>query len=88
MVTSPILVLVFSSILLREKLILKKILGIGIGLLGAIVLIVYGNDASSTSKHQSYGNFLVFVNTGSYGLDLVLDFKYHLIVEWLYLSKN
>ncbi|ARV07173.1 EamA family transporter [Polaribacter sp. SA4-10] len=91
MVTSPILVFIFSSILLKEKLVKRKIIGVIIGLIGTIILIVYGNDTDGSASNRTLGNFLVFVNAASYGLYLILVkkiiAKYHPIVfiKWLYL---
>ncbi|CAL2102642.1 Threonine/homoserine efflux transporter RhtA [Tenacibaculum sp. 190130A14a] len=91
MVTTPILVLVFSSIYLREKLHSKKVLGVVIGLIGAVVLIVYGNTAEAQGSNVMLGNFLVFINAASYAVYLVITkkliAKYHPIqfVKWLYL---
>ncbi|MFL0094959.1 DMT family transporter [Tenacibaculum maritimum] len=91
MVMSPILVLIFASIILKEKLIPRKIAGVAIGLIGAIVLIVYGNSSSVNAKNMVFGNFLVFINAASYAMYLVivkeLVSKYNPIVfvKWLYL---
>ena len=91
MVTSPILVLLFSSLLLKERLIKRKIMGVVIGLIGTIILIVYGNSSEENDNNSTLGNFLVYVNAASYGLYLVLVkkliTKYHpiLFVKWLYL---
>ena len=91
MVTSPILVLIFASILLKEKLILRKIAGVIIGLIGAVVLIAYGSSPNVDAKNMMLGNFLVFINAASYGMYLVkakkLIEKYNPIVfvKWLYL---
>ena len=91
MVTAPILVLIFASILLKEKLILRKITGVVIGLIGAIILIVYGNSLNVDAKNMMLGNFLVFINAASYAIYLVqvkkLIAKYNPIVfvKWLYL---
>jgi drug/metabolite transporter (DMT)-like permease len=91
MVTSPILVLIFSAIIIRKSIGHLRILGIIIGLIGAILLIVYGNDVAGRASNRTLGNFLVFVNAASYGLYLVLAknliTKYHPIVfvKWLYL---
>lgn len=90
MVTTPILVLVFSSFYLREKLHSKKVLGVVVGLLGAIVLIVYGNTNEAHGSNIMLGNLLVFINAASYAIYLVLTkkliAKYHPIqfVKWLY----
>ncbi|MDO6812724.1 DMT family transporter [Tenacibaculum soleae] len=91
MVTAPILVLIFASILLKEKLILRKIIGIVIGLIGAIVLIIYGSSSTTNAENVMLGNLLVFVNAASYAMYLVqvkkLIAKYNPIVfvKWLYL---
>ena len=90
MVTSPILVLIFSSFLLNEKATKKKILGIFIGLFGAVMLIIFGKD-NGMASNATLGNLLVFVNASSYGLYLILiknlTKKYHAITlaKWLYL---
>ena len=89
--TSPIMVLIFSSILLKEKIIKRKIIGVFVGLIGAILLIVYGNNGDNTDTDSTLGNFLVFINAASYGLYLVLVkkliSKYHPItfIKWFYL---
>ncbi|MCP4883870.1 MAG: DMT family transporter [Flavobacteriales bacterium] len=90
MVTSPILVLIFSTFLLNEKATKKKLLGIFIGLFGAVILIVFGKDSAAASN-ATLGNLLIFVNASSYGLYLILiknlTKKYHAITlaKWLYL---
>lgn len=89
MVNTPILVLILSAIILKEKITLTKVLGILIGLTGAILLIVYGK---SVIKGDNYllGNALIFVNATSYGLYLIvvkkLTQKYNAItlIKWLY----
>ena len=91
MVMSPILVLIFASILLKEKINSRKILGVTIGFIGAIILIIYGNSTSASAENMMLGNFLVFINAASYGMYLVLVkkliSKYNPIVfvKWLYL---
>ncbi|MDD7915721.1 DMT family transporter [Polaribacter ponticola] len=91
MVTSPILVLIFSSILIRKPIGRQRVLGVIIGLIGTVLLITYGNAADSNATNSNLGNFLVFVNAASYGLYLVISknliVKYHpiFLVKWLYL---
>lgn len=91
MVTTPILVLIFASVFLKERLFLHKILGIIVGLIGAIILIVYGSSANGMAKNMMLGNFLVFINAASYAMYLVqvkkMIVKYHpiIFVKWLYL---
>jgi len=91
MVMAPIMVLIFSSFLIRKPIGKLRILGIFIGLIGAILLITYGSSNKSTATNSNLGNFLVFVNAASYGLYMVLAknliHKYHPIVfiKWFYL---
>lgn len=90
MVTTPILVLTFSTFLLNEKATKKKIAGILIGMFGAIMLIIFSRDVGIASN-APMGNLLVFVNASSYALYLILikslTKKYHPITlaKWLYL---
>ena len=89
MVTTPILVLTFSSFLLKEKANFIKILGILIGMIGAIVLISFGKKING-GNNEILGNLLVFINAASYALYLILiknlTKKYHAIhlAKWLY----
>lgn len=91
MVTAPIMVLIISAILLKERVVPIRIIGIIIGLTGAVALIVYGNASSSGAQNMILGNFLVFVNATSYAVYMVivkkLLAKYHpfVFVKWLYL---
>ena len=91
MVTSPIMVLIFSSLLIRKAIGKLRVLGIIIGLIGTVLLITYGNSSNNSGTNSNWGNFLIFVNATSYGLYLVISksliHKYHPItlVKWLYL---
>ena len=85
----PVLVLIYSFFILKEKITKNKLLGIVIGALGAIVLIVYGNISDGTSSFL--GNLFIFINASSYGLYLVivkpLMKKYNTItvISWVFL---
>ena len=91
MVTSPIMVLIFSSILIRKPIGKQRVLGVFIGLVGAIFLITLGNSSTGTSTNSAFGNFLVFLNAASYGLylvlakDLVKKYNPIVFIKWLYL---
>jgi drug/metabolite transporter (DMT)-like permease len=90
MVTTPIIVLTFSAFFLKEKATKRKLSGIFIGMFGAILLIVYGNEIG-VSSNAVLGNILVFINAASFALYLILiknlTQKYHplTIAKWLYL---
>lgn len=89
MVTAPILVLILSAILIKEKIELKKVIGIIIGLTGTSILILYGNEIQS-NPNSGFGNFLVFINASSYAVYLIivkkLIAKYHAFtfIKWIY----
>ena len=91
MVTTPILVLIFSSIIIREKIPNFRILGVIIGLVGAVLLIMYGHVSEGDASNRTLGNILVFINAASYAMYLVvvkeLIVKYNpiIFVKWLYL---
>lgn len=90
MVITPIIVLTFSAFLLKEKATKRKLSGIFIGMFGAILLIVYGNEIG-VSSDAVLGNVLIFINATSYALYLILvknlTLKYHplTLAKWLYL---
>lgn len=91
MATAPIMVFVFSIFILKEKIILRKIIGIVLGLTGTVFLILYGHQSSTVGSNIMLGNTLVFINATSYSLYLIivkklLD-KYHpfTFVKWVYL---
>lgn len=88
MTTSPILVLVASAIVLKEKITLKKMLGIVFGATGAFLLI--GGTGFSFQSETVLGDFLILMNASSYGIYLVLVKplmrKYHslTVIKWVF----
>lgn len=90
MITVPIIVLVLSGIILKERITSIKILGVGLGLSGALVLCLSG-ETSHSGDHIALGNFLVFINAASYSYYLILikklTAKYHpySFIKWLFL---
>lgn len=91
MATAPIMVFVFSVFLLNEKIRIRKIIGIAIGLIGTLVLILYGKQSTIVGNNIPLGNLLVFINATSYSLYLIiakkLTVKYHpfTFARWIYL---
>ena len=89
MVTTPIIVLILSAIIMKEKMKFRKIIGILLGLFGTGFLILYGKSIGNASNAM-LGNFLVFVNAVSYGFYLIvvkkLMDKYNAFtfVKWIY----
>ena len=71
MTINPILVILMSFLILKEKITLRKGLGIVLGIIGASSLILNGGNIN-LSSHAQVGNLFVFINACSYGLYLVL----------------
>ena len=90
MVSTPIIVLILSAIIFKEKMQKRKIFGIVLGLFGTAFLILYGKSVGNATN-ASLGNFLVFVNAVSYAFYLItvkkLMDKYNAFsfVKWIYL---
>jgi drug/metabolite transporter (DMT)-like permease len=90
MVCTPLIVLILSAIIIKEKMRKRKILGILLGLFGTSFLILYGNSIENNSN-TSWGNFLVLVNAVSYGYYLVIvkklmdKYNAFTFVKWIYL---
>ncbi|MCF8228522.1 MAG: DMT family transporter [Bacteroidales bacterium] len=90
MLVVPILVLLFSNMLLNEVITKNKITGILIGLSGAGLLILSGGSLSFTSSTFT-GNLLVFINAAAFGFYLVLvkpmmvKYKALTVMKWVFL---
>ena len=70
MTLTPVLVLVWASILIKEKITFVKIAGIAVGMIGALI-IFYQPEALITSGNW-IGDILVFLNALVYGAYLVM----------------
>ncbi len=88
MTATPILVLISSSILIKERITTTKLIGVFLGFTGAVLLI--GNSGFSISGETFKGDIMVFLNASSYGIYLVLVKplmgKYHplTVVKWVF----
>ncbi len=80
MTSTPILVILLSTFILNESITLRKILGIFLGLFGAVILILNGGDFTTNTNYMQ-GNFFILMNATSYAFYLVLIkplmLKYH-----------
>ena len=87
---TPIIVVLLSALFLKEKIGLRKILGIGLGFLGALGLILFGYEIRQDAPNIFVGNILFVLNATSYGAYLIvvksLIKKYHPItlMKWLF----
>ncbi|WP_445915239.1 DMT family transporter, partial [Flavobacterium sp.] len=89
MVTTPMIVLVLSAFIMKERMENRKVLGIILGLAGTITLILYGKSLVNATN-ASLGNLLVFVNAVSYGFYLIIvkklmdKYNAFTFVKWIY----
>jgi drug/metabolite transporter (DMT)-like permease len=87
-VMNPVLVLIFASLIIHEKVTLTKMGGIALGATGTLLLVLYGKQVSFDGAN-ALGNILVLLNMVFYALYLVLIKplvgKYHTttILKWV-----
>lgn len=85
----PVLVLLFSAMLGRDRITFLKSLGIGIGATGALIVIFYGGMASF-SRGNLAGNVIVFLSSLSYACylivvkDLIAKYSPITIMAWTF----
>ncbi len=90
MITAPIFVMIFSFLLLKNPITKYKIIGVLLGLSGAVFLIMYGKISVVHASNPRLGNFLVALNAISYALYIILSKpilkKYSPVTfaKWLY----
>ena len=89
--TTPIMVFLFSVILLKENIRPKRAIGVLIGFLGALSLVLFSQQAPANAPNISLGNFLFIANASTYGLYMIyvkpLSEKYNTVhlLKWLFL---
>lgn len=90
MVTTPIIVMLFSFVILKDKITFPKLSGVIIGLIGALILILLSPKKDFNAPNIRWGNFLVFVNAASFSIYLIISkgiiHKYHpiIVTKWMY----
>ena len=90
MTITPIIILVLSAYLLKENVTKLKIIGVVLGLIGALILTIYGKSARA-GDNVPLGNLFIFLNAISYSIYVILikklTAKYHpfTFIKWLFL---
>lgn len=72
MTITPVLLLLLTALILRERITWLKTLGIILGLSGALVLILFQKTAQPNAPNIPLGNLLFVLNAISYSLYLIL----------------
>jgi drug/metabolite transporter (DMT)-like permease len=89
MVTTPMIVLILSAIIMKERMLKRKVFGIILGLAGTVSLILYGKSMIN-APNEMLGNLLVFINAISYGFYLIIvkklmdKYNAFTFVKWIY----
>lgn len=87
---TPVIILILSSVILKEKVTILKIAGVVLALCGALVLTIYGKS-TRTADDVILGNLFIFINAISYSIYIILikqlTAKYHpfTFIKWLFL---
>jgi len=88
--STPMVVLVLSAIIMKERMKKRMVFRILLGLVGTASLILYGKSIGDSSQ-SGLGNFLVLVNAISYGFYLIIvkklmnKYNAFTFVKWIYL---
>lgn len=89
MTSNPILVIIAASIILHDVITRQKIIGLALGVVGALLIILFNADFSfDVSTWQ--GDVMILMNAASYGVYLVivkpLMTKYQplTIIKWVF----
>ena len=69
---APVLLLILSAIFLKEKITWIKSIGIGLGLSGALLLILFSVKTQPNSPNIPLGNILFIINAAAYSTYLIL----------------
>lgn len=72
MTVTPVLILVLTAVILRERITWLKSLGIGLGLSGALILILFQEKTQTNAPNIPLGNLLFVLNAISYAFYFIL----------------
>ncbi len=90
MTTNPVLVLMMAALILREKISWNKIVGIALGISGALLLIVLGSRFAIKGGNTE-GDTYIFLNSLSFAIFIImvkpLMLRYHVVtvMKWVFL---
>ncbi|MBX2826886.1 MAG: DMT family transporter [Flavobacteriaceae bacterium] len=69
---TPVLLLILSAFFLKERITWLKSVGIGLGLVGALLLILFGEKTQPNAPNIPLGNIFFIVNATSYAFYLIM----------------
>lgn len=89
--TAPIITMIVAAIYLKEPITNKKVLGIFIGAMGALILILGNQSASSSASTNILGDILCLLAQFSFAIyltvfkDLILKYSPVTISKWIFI---
>ena len=93
MTAAPVLVIVFSAFILKERITKTKVIGVFLALIGALIIIL--SNVTNTEKASSLlGDLFICINVFAYALYLVIVrkmlLKYHpyTLFKWMFLMGS
>ncbi|MFB6306969.1 MAG: DMT family transporter [Flavobacteriales bacterium] len=90
MTLNPVMVLLIGSILIKERITMLKVIGILVGMSGAITLIVFKGEMQ-VAKSSALGDLFIFINATAFAVFLVISKplmnKFHpfVVIRWVFL---
>ncbi len=90
MISNPIIVLIIAAVALKEKISTGKIFGIGFGVAGAAIMLLYNKNFSFGSETIS-GDIMILLNSISWACYVVLvkplmkKYNTFTVVKWVFL---
>lgn len=90
MTITPVIILILSSFVLKEKVTILKIIGVALAFSGALALTLFG-DSERSADNILLGNTFILLNALSYSVYVILikqlTAKYHpfTFIKWLFL---
>lgn len=93
MVTNPILVFILSAIILKERVSLRKAIGIALGITGTVILLVADTEVKWSGDTLT-GDLMVWFNATCYALYLVLvkplleKYNPFTVITWVFIMGS
>ncbi|HSH66083.1 MAG TPA: DMT family transporter [Bacteroidia bacterium] len=90
MISNPIVVLIFAAIALKERIAFNKVIGILMGISGALLLLLF-NKTFSFGSETITGDIMVLINSISWAFYVVLakplmkKYNTFTVVKWVFL---
>lgn len=91
MMSTPLLITLIAVIILKERIGWDKILGLLLGISGAVLLMSAGKEVTALGRNTAWGDFLVFLNATSYAIYLVIikklmtRYRPIIVIRWVFL---